>query len=212
MSQPIQDQNSTEQQTETPQGGDAQNFTPSPAETQSINPIYAEALNTVPQEFHRGLTEHFKRWDENHANSLKKWEPYKEFEGVDPQQLRAARQVWDTISTDPVGVYQRMQQQLMENGLIPGPEHTGQQPVVQQQNPEVLQQNYNPDRNSNGQQQAPPVPDVIDQRLTMVEQFAQWQIAQAQQAQAQQEAQQLENEVVGQLNGVLQKWGSGDQV
>jgi hypothetical protein len=201
----VQEQNSTEIADTQQQVGDTQS--PSPA-APSINPIYAEALDGVPPEFHPKLVEKFKRWDENHANSLKKWEPFKEFEGVDPQNIRQSRAIYDAIAADPVGVYQKMQQNLIQQGLIPDPSVAGyaaQQ--VRQQAPETLSQNYEQD-----QQQTPAgIDPVLAQRLENIETFAQWQIEQQQRAQYEAQSKQIEDQLVQQLNQVQEQYSRGDE-
>jgi len=206
------DPNSTEDSGSDQAGGETQSFTPSPAETPSYNPNWKEALDVTPPEFHPKLAEVYKRWDENHSNSLKKWEPYKEFEGVDPSAIRNARNVWDAIATDPVGVYQRMGETLRQQGLLhdDGAIKNAQQAVNgvnTAPNQETISQNYGEE----GQQQAPAgVDPVLAKRLEQLEQFAQFEVQQRQQQIYQQETQAIEDALVKQLGEVEQKYGTGD--
>jgi hypothetical protein len=194
-------------------GAETQQVDTRPAETQpSINPIYAQAFEyaNVPPEFRGKLTEKFQEWDRNHQQQLSKWEPYKEFAGVDPQELRQSRSVWDAISTDPVGVWQRMGDNLRQQGLIEAAREQEAQRNQTQTQQETLSQNYSDDTQDR-QPVSAQVPPELDERFAKYEQFMQWQLNQAQQQEEARKQQELENQIVADMNAVMSKWGTGNQ-
>jgi hypothetical protein len=228
MSAPLNDPAVGQENTGTP-APDA-----SPAEGgqgSGINPIYQSALDSanVPQEFRGKLVEQFQNWDRNHQAQLDEWKPFQEFKGLNPQEIRLAREFYDKVNSDPVAVHDRLQQVLIQSGRLPDPSFARQN--QQQVQPQQFQQpTYGQPQGGidydqfaqpgnaqqqigqlqNLQQQMPandPRLDAISEKIEALQQFAQWQYTNQQQTQAQQQQQEIENRLIQDLTKVQQTYG-----
>ena len=75
-----------------------------------INPAWTAALEGVPNEFHKGLQEHFGRWDQNYQKLAQQFTPYKNFadQRISPQELQQAWQLRGLLDSNPHEVLRRL--------------------------------------------------------------------------------------------------------
>lgn len=84
--------------------------------SESINPIWASALEGIPDEFHSRLTPTFKEWDSNYAKEkerLAQFTPYQAFveSKVPPQDIDNALQLAQIYQNSPRDLYDYLQKQ-----------------------------------------------------------------------------------------------------
>lgn len=102
QSAPAQD-NSQGQQEAAPQGG-------------GVNPNWNEVLNLIPSQLHPGVIPHLKKWDDNFQTKLSEVqsqvEPWKQFEGQNPETIAQALQFWQLAESEPQRVFEALQEFL----------------------------------------------------------------------------------------------------
>lgn len=83
-----------------------------PVETpgESINPIWASALENIPEEFHSQLTPTFKTWDENFAKereTVNKYKPYDSIisQGIPVEHIQQSMQLAEIFKSSPRDLY-----------------------------------------------------------------------------------------------------------
>jgi hypothetical protein len=153
------------------------------ADQSSSNGAWKELLDVVPREFHPVITPHLQKWDSNYGQLAQQFAPWKKAfadSGQTPEDLVAARQLYDLVNNNPQLVYQRLAQHLEQIGAVP--------------------QDYRQQQNGNQQQQEPNTPEYAiestdefdDPRLTQMyqqmQQMNQYLAFQQQQAQEYQAA------------------------
>jgi len=113
-------------------------------EAPGLNPAWTEALSAIPEQFHQTLTPHFQQWDQSaqqrieQANSqVKAFEGYQPFvdNGISPQDLEQAAQLAYMVQTDPLAVYNALQEAHgFGSGETEGEEVDGEGEEAQTQN------------------------------------------------------------------------------
>ena len=76
------------------------------------NPAWGEVLGALPSSLHNVVRPHLEKWDkgvqERFTQVQSQYAPYKDFVGIDPQQIQASLQLANLIATDPRAFYDRM--------------------------------------------------------------------------------------------------------
>lgn len=126
------------------EGGEVQGETVEGGETPGLNPAWTEALSAIPEQFHQTLTPHFQQWDQaaqqrvESANaSLKPFEGFQPFidNGISPQDLEQAAQLAYMVQTDPLAVFNALQEAHgFGSGETVGEEVEGEGEEAQTQN------------------------------------------------------------------------------
>lgn len=77
------------------------------------NPAWDPALQSVPEEFHPHLKNHFSEWDKNFQKVQQEFAPYKEFAElkVSSDDLNRGMQLLHILNTNPKGLYDYMGEQ-----------------------------------------------------------------------------------------------------
>ena len=151
--------------------------TPAVATESQGHPAWQEVLTHIPAALHDSVRPALEKWDSGVKTRLEQYTPYQEFTAVPPEDLRAAKQLYDLMSNDPATLYQKMAEHYGYGTTTP----TGQgSPGQQAQEPTVDLGEFSDDLTSNPQFQA-----LQKQQQQMIDMFNQQQ-AQQQQAQAEQ--------------------------
>jgi len=83
-----------------------------PAPSSGGHPAWNEVLSAIPTALHESVRPVLSKWDtgvqEKLAQVHSQYEPYKEFLGIDPQELGAARQIYSILQSDPQRVYDEL--------------------------------------------------------------------------------------------------------
>lgn len=76
------------------------------------NPAWNELLGVLPSSLHQTVRPYLEKWDrgvqDRFTQVQSQYAPFKEFQGVDPEQIRASMQLAQLIATDPRSFYDRM--------------------------------------------------------------------------------------------------------
>lgn len=104
---------------------DAPAPTPVAEPIQTGNPSWQSILNAVPDVLHEKLRPELEAWDKGVQKKFEeyqqKYEPFKEFESIDPGVLRAGTQLYNTLNSDPVRLFNSLQEYFQQNNIpIPG--------------------------------------------------------------------------------------------
>lgn len=76
-----------------------------------------EVLAPFQDKFKEALRPHLQKMDERYQEVSGKAAAWKDFEGVNPEDLKKAQALVSNMTADPVGFYDRMGQYLQEQGL-----------------------------------------------------------------------------------------------
>jgi hypothetical protein len=71
-------------------------------EAAGFNEAWKPLLDQIPTEFHKLIQPELSKWDQNYQKLQEKYNPYKDFEGVTPQDLASAHTLLQQIN-DPEG-------------------------------------------------------------------------------------------------------------
>ena len=71
-------------------------------EAAGFNEAWKPLLDQIPTEFHKLIQPELSKWDQNYQKLQEKYTPYKDFEGVTPQDLASAHTLLQQIN-DPEG-------------------------------------------------------------------------------------------------------------
>jgi hypothetical protein len=79
-----------------------------------LNEAWNPALQSIPEEFHPHLKQHFSQWDKNFQKVQQQFAPYKEFAelGVESADINRGMQLLHILNTNPRGLYDMMGQQF----------------------------------------------------------------------------------------------------
>lgn len=80
----------------------ASSSTDSQQEAAGFNEAWKPLLDQIPTEFHKLIQPELSKWDQNYQKLQEKYNPYKDFEGVAPQELASAHTLLQQIN-DPEG-------------------------------------------------------------------------------------------------------------
>lgn len=83
---------------------------------EKVNPYWADALQGVPDEFHKVLTPKFQEWDKNYARDkekLSKFEQYSPFleNGVGPEDINNSLQLANVLQNNPRELFDYLREQ-----------------------------------------------------------------------------------------------------
>lgn len=88
------------------------------------NPAWNEILEALPSSLHSQVRPHLEKWDkgvnERFTQVQSQYAPYKDFVGIDPQQIQASLQLANLIATDPRAFYDRMSSHYGEEWGLAG--------------------------------------------------------------------------------------------
>ena len=90
-----------------------------PPVASNVNPAWQTLLDEIPEVLHDRVKGKLAEWDQNYQKSFDKYKPFDEFVGVDPGQLKAARQLYQTLEQDPRRVYEGLRAHLEAQGQLP---------------------------------------------------------------------------------------------
>jgi len=194
--------------------GDSQSYDGSPVDNQSpsgpesggqqastgINPAWSKALEGVPNEFHRGLQEHFGRWDQNYTKLAQQFSPYRNFaeQKIDPDQLQQAWQLRGLLDSNPHEVLRRLSTAL------------GVQ-IAQEQQEQKQQQQQESSQEFEGDPEDPRWAEM-NRRQEMLDQQNQQLMNFLQQKSHQDEVSAAEAEVGQEIDALRQRYGDFDVV
>lgn len=101
---------------------------PAPVESPSGNPAWNEILDILPPEFKSQVTPHLQKWDQGvqarfasiRQEAVTPYVPFKQFvdNGVSPEELISAKNLFDQINADPVAFHGRYTAMLKQQGLL----------------------------------------------------------------------------------------------
>lgn len=84
------------------------------APQQGGHPAWNEILSSVPQSLHDVIRPKLEAWDKGVESKLQQvhsqYDPYKDFIGTDPGELRAAQQLFNVLNTNPRALYEQLAQ------------------------------------------------------------------------------------------------------
>jgi len=92
-------------------GTDASNPGPvTEQQSETINPAWGELLGVLPDPFKPLVTPHLRKWDKNFTEVQAKYKPFDSFieQGVNPEDLTNAYQVFRVLNDNPRAIYDRM--------------------------------------------------------------------------------------------------------
>lgn len=186
---------SNQSPSETSNGGGGQTQAPT-----GINPAWSAALENVPNEFHKGLQEHFGRWDQNYAKLAQQYTPYRSFaeQKISPQDLQQAWQLRGLLDSNPHEVLRRL-----STALGVQVSQAQQQQEQEQQTPSSQEQEGEPED---------PRWAEINRRQEMLNQQNQQVLDFVQQRARQEEVSAAETEVGQEIEQLKQKYGEFDVV
>lgn len=91
---------------------------PSTSESEEVkfNPAWNGLLEKIPEQFHHLIAGDLKQWDRNYNSLAQQYAPWKAFntQGVTPDSLQKAYQVYQTINNNPMEVYRRLGEALKD--------------------------------------------------------------------------------------------------
>jgi len=79
-------------------------------QSETINPAWNELLGILPDPFKPLVTPHLRKWDKNFTEVQTKYKPFDTFleQGVNPEDLTNAYQVFRVLNDNPRAIYDRM--------------------------------------------------------------------------------------------------------
>src|SRR6478609_6160995 len=76
------------------------------------NPAWGELLGVLPSSLHQQVKPFLSKWDQGVQERLTKvqsqYDPYKDFVGTDPEQIRASMKLAELVASDPRGFYDNL--------------------------------------------------------------------------------------------------------
>jgi len=78
--------------------------------SETINPAWNELLGVLPDPFKPLVTPHLRKWDKNFTEVQTKYKPFDSFieQGINPEDLTNAYQVFKVLNDNPRAIYDRM--------------------------------------------------------------------------------------------------------
>lgn len=86
------------------------------------NPAWNDLLEMVPEVLRPQLQPKLQEWDQGVQKQFEKYKPYEEFLEHDPGILKAGKQLYDTLNSNPEHVYRQLEEYLRSQGKLGEPQ------------------------------------------------------------------------------------------